>query len=220
MLADGRHEINAIRQRLAAANARASSATKVMDSACKVEESSQRMLTIAIRNGENAKKNVDVARDQLTSSREEVIAAETLPKEAEKRWEVIDVDMPLPAATPPKRRKVSASPSESLVVEGCGLSNLNGAYKRDGVESDGYPMYMKKGRYQEGNNVYEGNYMICHQDESWHITFKRHGATLMTHLYNNRNDCNRNTPPTNGWAVMRNRGTLPAPTIRTLPSSM
>ncbi len=215
MLADGRHEINATRQRLVAANARELSATNVMDSACKMEASSRRMLKIAMRNSENAKKNVEVAREQLATSREEVIAAETQLKEAEKRWEVIDVDMPLPAAVPPKRRKVTAPPSDArLVVEGCGLSNVNGVYKRDGFEPDDCPIYTRKGRYQEGNNVYEGKYMICHQDEMWQIVFKRYGATLMTHLYIN-NGFGRNTPPTNGWAARaRGGGTLPAPSVR------
>jgi hypothetical protein len=108
MLANGRHEINAARQQLVAAKARKSSVTKAMVLAYKLEKSSQRMLKIATRNSEtakkdlqdatrnseNAEKTVEVVREHLATSREEVIAAETQLKEAEKRWAVIDVDMP------------------------------------------------------------------------------------------------------------------------------
>ena len=81
MLSCGRHEINAIRQRLAAAISRESSDTKL----------------------------VDLANERLNSSREEVKAAEAQLKEAEERWNVVDVDEEgiSTTAPSPKRTKVS-----------------------------------------------------------------------------------------------------------------
>jgi len=75
-----RHEINAIRQCLAAAISRESSDTKL----------------------------VDLANERLKSSREEVKAAKAQLKEAEERWNVVDVDEEgiSTTAPSPKRRKV------------------------------------------------------------------------------------------------------------------
>jgi hypothetical protein len=81
MLSCGRHELNAMRQRLAAAISRESSDTKL----------------------------VDLANERLKSSREEVKAAEAQLKEAEERWNVVDVDEEgiSTTAPSPKRTKVS-----------------------------------------------------------------------------------------------------------------
>ncbi len=64
MLSEGRHEINAIRQRLAAANTRASSATKIMES--------------TRQNLEMSQKTVKSARENFDSSRGEVKDVEAL----------------------------------------------------------------------------------------------------------------------------------------------
>ena len=61
---------------------------------------------------EMAKKNMDVALSQLDGSEKEVEEAETFLKEAEKRWEVIDVDSAAKSQENEsnyKRRKISFS---------------------------------------------------------------------------------------------------------------
>ena len=369
MLAEGKHEIKALKQRLAAANARASSATLVMDSALEIENSMQTMLDIAMRNNENAKKNVERASEHLGDSLKEVREVEELLKEAEERWEVIDVDLTSPSAASAKRRKVSASlegdrltaaappmqrkgsvsPSESIhadlkinarvaatvvqsihctfgirgaasvpndsaekihkskgdnrgglvaasakrrkvlespegapltaaatstqwkgsmspegvhtdsqinarvatiaaqstrctvgiggaagvsndsaakihkskrdnsgglvvVVEGCGLLEVNGLFKHDGDRFNGTPIYIKKGRWKEKNKEYKAKYMICHDTGLWHVVVKRRGQRQV-YLYNNPNNRNSNTPPEKGWNVT-GEGSLPAPSLR------
>lgn len=78
MSSEGCREIEAARQRLAAAKTQASSVSKNMQSAREIEQL--------------AKKNREAIQLQLETSREEVEMAETFLKEAEKRWGVIDVD--------------------------------------------------------------------------------------------------------------------------------
>jgi hypothetical protein len=125
MLIEEGRDINAIRQRLAAVSARASFATKVMESACKNE-------VIAIRNSAIAKENIEVAREHLASTCEEVRAVEKLLKEAE--VELLDFDMLSPVAASPKRRTFIASPSED---EYAGLQQIDGQSKHDIVDITG-----------------------------------------------------------------------------------
>ncbi len=72
MLAEGKHKIKALRQRLAAVNACASSAMLVMDSALKIKKSMQRMLHVAMRNNKKAMKNVERTSKHLGDSLKEV----------------------------------------------------------------------------------------------------------------------------------------------------
>jgi len=115
MLSSGINERDAIRKRLAAANAGATSANKRMDLAREIDKLSQQSLDNAMANRETAKKNFESARDDIDNYRDEVKAAEAQLKEAEERSKVIDVDVLLsPAAASPKRRKLSDSPTEGL----------------------------------------------------------------------------------------------------------
>ena len=129
MLPEGKHEIKALKQRLVAANARASSAMLVMDSALEIENSMRTMLDVAIRNNENAKKNVERASEHLGDSLKEVREVEEVLKEAEERWEVVDVDAMSPSAASAKRRKVSES------LEGVRLSAVAPPTQRKGLVS-------------------------------------------------------------------------------------
>jgi hypothetical protein len=207
MLSEGRHEINAIRQRLATANARALSAAKMLDSA-------QQMLETARQNFECVKEHSDI-------SHEEAKAAEALLKEAEERWKVIDVDA-MSAAAPSKRRKVSASPSDvvpvtasadqlscgtggvraasgvtnqsaatihvssfdnsgslEIVVEGCELPEVNGTFKRSGLGCGGSHVYMKTGQWKGG----VAEYKMYRTIGSWWICVNR--GKKWVHLYHN-----------------------------------
>jgi hypothetical protein len=129
MLPEGKHEIKALKQRLVAANARASSAMLVMDSALEIENSMRTMLDVAIRNNENAKKNVERASEHLGDSLKEVREVEEVLKEAEERWEVVDVDAMSPSAASAKRRKVSES------LEGVRLTAVAPPTQRKGLVS-------------------------------------------------------------------------------------
>ncbi|KAL3785515.1 hypothetical protein ACHAW5_005269 [Stephanodiscus triporus] len=117
MLSEGRREIVAIEQRLAAANARASDAKETLDSAQQTLESALQMLEMAKKNVESARERVDSFNEEVKAADEEVKAAEAQLKEAGERWQVIEVeddsDDELSAAAAPssKRRKVSASTS-------------------------------------------------------------------------------------------------------------
>ena len=133
MLSSGINEREAMRKRLAAANAWATSANKRMDLAREMDKLSQESLGNEMRivdnakqmlatamanhetakmNRETAKKNVESAREDIENSQDEKKAAEAQLKEAEERSRVIDVDVLSPAAASPKRRKLSASPTE------------------------------------------------------------------------------------------------------------
>jgi len=133
MLSSGINEREAMRKRLAAANAWATSANKRMDLAREMDKLSQQSLENEIRivdnakqmlatamanhetakmNRETAKKNIESAREDIENSQDEKKAAEAQLKEAEERSRVIDVDVLSPAAASPKRRKHSASPTD------------------------------------------------------------------------------------------------------------
>lgn len=207
MLSEGRHEINAIRQRLATANARALSAAKMLDSA-------QQMLETARQNFECVKEHSDI-------SHEEAKAAEALLKEAEERWKVVDVDA-MPAAAPSKRRKVSASPSDvvpvtasadqlscgtggvrgasgvtnqsaatihvssfdnsgsfEIVVDGCELPEVNGTFKRSGIGCGGSHVYKKTGQWKGA----VAEYKMYRTIGSWWICVN--DRKKWVHLYHN-----------------------------------
>ena len=136
MLPEGKHEIKALKQRLVAANARASSAMLVMDSALEIENSMRTMLDVAIRNNENAKKNVERASEHLGDSLKEVREVEEVLKEAEERWEVVDVDAMSPSAASAKRRKVLKSPEGIQLTAVAAPTQRNGSMSREGVHTD------------------------------------------------------------------------------------
>ena len=105
---EGRHEIEAAKKRLAASKLRTAAATQNLQTANKTLSSNKIMLSFAKRNVEDSTKNRDVAQTELTHSHKEEEEAAKCLLEAEKRWEVIDVDADSPEKK--KRRKVSVSP--------------------------------------------------------------------------------------------------------------
>ena len=277
MLSSGINEREATRKRLAAANAWATSANKRMDLAREIDKPSQQSVEhtkktlatamanheIAMANHETAKKNIESAREDIKNSQDEKKAAEAQLKEAEERSRVIDVDVLSPAAASPKRRKLSASPTEGLraavpqmiaapaaaataiqssrgigdirgavdvpgdaaatrashgddsgglavaVVEGCGLPEVNGTYKK---RKRLISSYRKSGQWDGKNCIfiisrpYTGGY--------WGIYVL--GEDAFRCLYYCRAAGNSETPPENGWSA-NDGGVLPAPSVRTLP---
>jgi hypothetical protein len=106
MVSDGILAKDALRQRLAAAVARESSAAEVLDTAQQMVES---------------------ARKHLNSSREEVRVVEALLKEAEERWVDIEInDEILALADASKRRKVSVPLVWGIIADHC-TSGIGGA---------------------------------------------------------------------------------------------
>jgi chromosome segregation ATPase len=145
MLSSGINEREAMRKRLAAANAWATSANKRMDLAREMDKLSQQSLENEIRivdnakqmlatamanhetakmNRETAKKNIESATEDIENSQDEKKAAEAQLKEAEERSRVIDVDVLSPAAASPK-------------------PEVNGTYYKKGGISD----YWKSGQW-------------------------------------------------------------------------
>mmetsp|Transcript_19238 Transcript_19238/g.41705 ORF Transcript_19238/g.41705 Transcript_19238/m.41705 type:complete len:273 (+) Transcript_19238:2-820(+) len=261
MSSEGCREIEAVEQRLAAAKAQESSASEMMDSA-------NDMLATARKN--------------MESSRNEVKATEALLKDAEKRWEVIDVDASA-AGSPEndsrsKRRKVSVLSDgvnearcdsaralvggttsqtsnsatsinavggvtngrrpvgvtsgattnhsdnsgngivEQMVIEGCGLTEVNGTFQRvEGATCNDLPMYSKKGQW-EGSTV--DFVMCCYLSGLWYIGIWPIGMPMdecgifSDSLYRSPcNDDGSGIPPENGWMVWCD-GVGPAPKCR------
>lgn len=273
MLSSGINEREATRKRLAAANAWATSANKRMDLAREIDKLSQQSVEhskktlatamanheIAMANHETAKKNIESAREDIKNSQDEKKAAEAQLKEAEERSRVIDVDVLSPAAASPKRRKLSASPTEGLraavpqmiaapaaaataiqssrgigdirgavdvpgdaaatrashgddsgglavaVVEGCGLPEVNGTYKKVGISR-----YNKRGQLDGKNCTFR---ITRSYFGSWFMFVLRAKKDA---LYYCRAAGNSETPPENGWSA-HGGGVLPAPSVRTLP---
>lgn len=123
MSSEGRYEIEAAKHRLAAAKTQVSSAEtnmacarEMLLDAQKSMDAAKAMMEAAKTRMSRATKNSDTAKLQLENSKEEVTAAQTCLAEAEKRWEVIDIDgqpdSPNPEERSSKRRKVSLSPTE------------------------------------------------------------------------------------------------------------
>mmetsp|Transcript_19239 Transcript_19239/g.41707 ORF Transcript_19239/g.41707 Transcript_19239/m.41707 type:complete len:275 (+) Transcript_19239:2-826(+) len=263
MSSEGCREIEAVEQRLAAAKAQESSASEMMDSA-------NDMLATARKN--------------MESSRNEVKATEALLKDAEKRWEVIDVDASAVGSPTNdsryKRRKVSLSPDgvieargtsaralvgtttsqtsssatnsndigsgtnrrravgvttsattnqsnidnngstvvEQMVIEGCGLTEVNGTFQRvEGATCNDLPMYSKKGQW-EGSTV--DFVMCCYLLGLWYIGIWPIGMPMdecgifSDSLYRSPcNDDGSGIPPENGWMVWCD-GVGPAPKCR------
>ena len=119
MSSEGSREIEAARKRLAAAKAQ---------------------VTVASNNIEMITKMLEGAQSQLVTSQKEAKEAEAMLKDAEKRWEVIDVDSDDDSKQgnegSNKRRKVSLSPqgNNSTMSNGNAYAGINLAQSDDNNE--------------------------------------------------------------------------------------
>jgi len=116
---EGSREIEAARLRLAAAKSRVSSDTKALQTANESKKSVEEMVAKML---ENATNSVNAAQNQLSISEKEVKEAQSMLAAAEKRWEVISIDLDSDneeAANTKqgqdsnKKRKVSLSPQSN-----------------------------------------------------------------------------------------------------------
>jgi len=131
MASEGSREIDTAKQRLAIARAQKSSASKMIDSAnslaksaSEMKESARNMAAVAAitkesanKMADTAKKNKEAAQSQLQSTQSEVEAAEAFLKEAEQRWEVIDVDADATPQNDKGRKRRRRTPETARATE-------------------------------------------------------------------------------------------------------
>jgi len=239
MKSEGRHEVEAARKRLVAAQSQGTSAFKAMEVAEQIMndanatmETAKRMLELARKSMVTAKTNKSAAQAQVDSSKREIEEAEKSLKEAETRWEVVEIsdepeELPSRKKRKPSRdsaprgidennddtaRESEASSSATLlaiaanhsstssigqwaahycesrngriassyqgsmpsnstnvqkiVVEGCGMPEVNGIYTFIDQFCEGKPMYCKIGQQIDGA---PSDYGICFYGERWYI---------------------------------------------------
>ena len=238
---EGRREIEAAKQRLASAKAHASFVTKTLETAKSTVETAHTSLLTAKANVDTtkaaletakaiadstmktfvttksvmtaAKRNRDDIQSQLQRSNKEVEDAQKFLAEAEKRWEVIDVDAEEGESTQnSKKRKVSLSPQANnnnvgttsqpsnsqtficvnsshiseIEVTGAGELVANGTYKLYGSLLNGCPCFVKECR----------KYMLYYvtENESWAIAIP--GVKI---LYLARKQNNKEMLPLASW---------------------
>ena len=97
-----------------------------------------------------------------------------------------------------------------VVVEGCGLEEVNGAYKRDATQSS--PVFRKSVQRKGKSNVSK-IVRCCH---SWFINSNTNRKGSSMFLYITQTERISETPPKNCWNKMA-LGILPTPTCRIIP---
>ena len=235
---DGRHEIDAAKQRVAAAKMSDNNATQMMETA-------HQMLDAARRQKDQSQKELEVASESL--------------KAVEKRWEVIDIDsmdMSLSNKSHKRQRTVSpidsidanncatyakeketisnddddcavtgvtddtddiereanndASGGDEMVVEGCGIPSINGTYIKCGTY-DGSPMYSKAGLW--GGAQVDFSIHRC-SERSWYISVlpggDPGGGKIL--FYHTVSHSTGSLSPNNTWSVFC-KGVYPAPRV-------
>ena len=147
---------------------------------------------------------------------------------AEKRWEVISIDLDSDNEEEKntkqdnsKRRKVSLSPQSSttarststtndknvhqIVVEGCGMPTVNGTYTRGRLYGD-TPMYTKPEK--ESDSLLDTDRIGIIRSATlgggykWYIVFLSSGDTASSYFYVSEENADRMVPPENGWKTM------------------
>ena len=133
----GSREIEAARQRLAAAKNHASLASKTWESAEETKQSARtmmemetakKMMETANNMMETATKTSETAQSQLQRSRQEIMVADVFLMDAERRWDVIviDVESESQGNERCKKRKVSMSPATGRISDNFNV-DINGA---------------------------------------------------------------------------------------------
>ena len=185
MASEGSREIEVAMKRLAAAKSQVSAASKNMQS---VEEMIAKNMQSVKEMNAKMREN---AQSQLETAQKECKEADAMLKDAEKRWEVIEI--------------------ESLfVVEGSGVSEVNGIYIRTPESCYGSPVFTKEELRQQwlGETVtfqvYRRN---VQQHEYWYI-----GISGSHSFYRASLGDNPNIPPKDGWERI-GHGMDPAPKL-------
>jgi len=119
---------------------------------------------------------------------------------------------------------ISKVPINQVAVEGCGISDFNGIYKKEtGMTYQNAPVYSKKGLWK-GKEVTFVIFMPSVIAYNWYIgtwngdidSGGGYNTSFYSSSYDSREDAPPSTvvPPENDWEVVRGNGTNPAPTCR------
>jgi hypothetical protein len=232
-MSEGRHEIEVAKNRLAAAKATASSAATIMDSAKLMEQTACTMATTAKKNKATAatllkssSKEVKEAKDIMkeVEKKWKFVAVDADAGDSPKKKN----------GRKKKRRKVSPSNASAetaleennngddataqnetamaaarlennIVVEGAGLTVINGTYKKLAAHC-----YEKEGQW----NGAIGIFMIFQKGTHWFFGFRGDRTPYCQQtLYRTMSSCPADTPRKNGWMTFGD-GVSPAPKLK------
>lgn len=182
-------------------------AQETLDAAQKVVEAAQKGL-------EAAKKTIEEATADHDKAAEELKDAEKSQEAAQKKWEVVDLvkedeEQPKSSSGSKKRagassdskanasKKVRSDIPKEVTVEGCGVSEVNGIYKRI-IDDDGRgaPRYFKTGQLNGKDTLFDIYKDSRTRSPSWSIRVFRYP---LIELYVNRKESS--VPPSDGWKV-------------------
>ena len=226
----GREVIEAARKRLAAAKKQATSAAKTLesatetvDSAKKMAETAKQMSALAKKSADTAKRNADTAKSnvgkvtenrkaahsQYDDSKKEVAEAEKFLKEAEGRWEVVAIDSDNESEENESRKKQKMANVDTILVEGCGMPEVNGTYKwSDDTYYNGVRQYCKQGQWKGRHTEFEIYYESHAEWKCWLIFGVKDSLYLFEGPRGEAAEM-----PSNGWKALHN-GVNPAPTLK------
>ena len=231
-----------------------------------VLEVARKRLTAANSQATAAKQMLASAQSMYDAAEKERMDAQSSLEEAEKKYEVINIDDDEPMnsnAGSNKRRKVSLSPQSqsnnnnstsgnnttatqniaaagsrtnnivfdssitaptitwssstelsTLIVGGCGLSEVNGTYTRAAprYNCNGAPVYSKQGRWK-GNAVVYAIYWRS-ATKRWHIGHRQQdvnaGRGVDGGLCCSQPNVSRLAPPGNGWSMIKTSAVTPS----------
>ncbi|KAL7539483.1 hypothetical protein ACHAXR_009336 [Thalassiosira sp. AJA248-18] len=233
MTSEGLHEIDAAKQRLAAAKAHVSSAAKNMDSAKAMMEAAKAMMASAQSMLDSSAKEAEEAEKCLKESekRWEVIDVDGdgVPDSPQKKRRKVSLSPQQGSGAKTIRGVESESnavgsnigtgsevttdvSSDTIVVEGAGESEVNGAYKLGARKISGVPVYCKGGRWKGKAMEFALYYRVGPTGGFWLIGV---GNANFTRLYRTINPVPVRTdiPPGNfDWVAMKGT-TNPAPKL-------
>jgi len=106
----------------------------------------------------------------------------------------------------PKCRVLNSSPNdvEEITVEGCGIAEVNGVYKRKGPKNDRAPVYTKRGVWKGHQGTFEISNGL-HYGSRWYISFDggigTDGFYIDGYFYEAFNNEDPWIPPVDGWQM-------------------
>ena len=111
----------------------------------------------------------------------------------------------------------SSKDDMEILVEGCGVNEVNGTYKRAPKYDTllGTP-YMKEGSWTNGGTSYSGTYVLyndgINKNTAWHIGLWKSPHYPTVYYTSVKSSKNKALPPSGGWNTM-NAGRDPAPKL-------
>ena len=111
----------------------------------------------------------------------------------------------------------SSKDHAEILVEGCGVNEVNGTYKRVTKYDTllGTP-YMKEGSWTKGDTSYSGTYVLyndgINKNTAWHIGLWKSPHYPKVYYTSVNSSKNKALPPSGGWNTM-NAGRDPAPRL-------